>query len=122
MAGYNRRKQAKEDKIFFTDNLTEADKKRISTEFSKETTNSSDCIQKLLDNQLSVKIHWSDYTDSYSAIVSPIDRDHPSTGTFYSAFHSEWKKALFIVAFLLQDRYDFGDWTRGREKVNDNSW
>ena len=122
MARFNRGKGKNEEKIFFTDSLTEADKKRINTEFSKGPVEISNLIEELLKNELSIKILWSDYSDSYTAIVSPITRDHPSNGTFYSVFHENWQKALFTVYFLLKDRYDFGDWAKDRAKLADNSW
>lgn len=122
MARFPKKKGNNEEQIFFTDNLTEADKKRLTSEFQKPDTDITLSMQKIFDNDLSLKILWSDYNDSYSAQVTPIFRDHPSHGTFYSAFHSDWKKAVFIVCFLLGDRYDFGDWSKDRVKKFDNAW
>lgn len=122
MASTWKRKGKQDEQVFFTDNLTEADKKRLNAEFQKKDTDLLILMQKLFDNELSLKVSWSDYNDSFTATVSPISKDHPSAGTFYSAFHSDWKKAVFIVVFLLGDRYDFGDWAKDRGNKFDNAW
>ena len=122
MASTWKKRGKQDDQIFFTDNLTEADKKRLNTEFLKKDLNLLDYIQKLFDNDLSLKIAYSDYNDCYTATITAISREHPSYGTFYSAFHSDWQKAVFIAVFLLQDRYDFGDWSKNGVKKFDNSW
>jgi len=122
MARFNQGKGKKDEQLFFTDSLNETDKKKLNSEFQKPDNNVETTLGSLLDAGLSIKISWSDYNDSYSVSVTPRDRDHPSHGTFYSGFHSNWGKAVFIVFYLLNDRYDMGDWTRGGGKRFDNDW
>lgn len=122
MARFPKKRGNVEDQIFFTDNLNSKDKDIISAAYKKADGNISDIIGRLLENGLSIKIIWSDYNESFSAIVTPFDKDSPGGGTFYSAFHSDWKKAVVIVDYLLKDRYDYGDWSKDRVKKFDNSW
>lgn len=122
MAKTYKKRGNNEERIFFSDNLTQADKDRINSQLKKEAPNVPDLMSKLFDNDLVVKFAWSEYNDSYSATVSPLDKDLTHSGTFYSAFHSDWAKALYILVFLLDDRYQFGDWSKDRLKKHDNAW
>jgi len=122
MARFPKKKGSNEEKIFFSDNLTQADKDRVNKQLKEKPVDVPDCLQKLFDHGLVVKIAWSEYNDSYSATVSPLDKDLPYSGTFYSTFHAEWSKALYILVFLLGDRYHFGDWAKDGLKKYDNAW
>lgn len=122
MARFPRKKGNNEEQIFFTDNLNQKDKESINAAFKKFEGNVSDVIDRLLSHGYSFKLGWSDYNDSYSATVTPLDRDGPGGGTFYSAFHADWKKAVVILDYLLKDRYDYGDWSKDRVKRFDNEW
>lgn len=122
MASFNKKRSKQDDQIFFTDNLNQKDKDSVNQAFKKLDGNITSIFERLLDKQLAVKIVWSDYNDSYSATISPMDRDDPRAGTFYSAFHADWKKAMVTVDYLLADRYDYGDWTKDRAKKFDNAW
>jgi hypothetical protein len=122
MAAKNAKFKRSTEQVFFTDNLSDADRKRLSDMFAKSAGDTSVTIGRILDNGLSLKLAWSDYNDAYSATVGASDASHPSHGTFYSAFHSDWKKAVFVVDFLLKDRYDYGDWTKGTGKKFNNDW
>lgn len=122
MAGYNRNKRGKQDDIFFSDNLNAQEKEAVSKQFAAKDMDISKAIEAMVTHGLSVKILWSEYNDSYSVTVSPTDRDHPSNGTFYSGFHANWEKAVFLTNYLLASRYDYGDWTKDRAKKFDNDW
>lgn len=122
MARFNQKRGKQDDQIFFTDTLNQKDKDSVNSAYEKSKGNVAHILDGLLDKSLSVKIAWSDYNDSYTVTVSPLDRDHPSNGTFYSAFHADWKKAVVIVDYLLHDRYDYGDWSKDRARKFDNSW
>lgn len=108
--------------LYFQDHLNEPDKKTISGLYGKKESNVQDILQGFFDKGLSVKISWSDYNEAHVCMVSPTDRDHPSFKTYYSTFHKDWQKAVFICDYLLKDRYDYGDWTKGGGTVHDNSW
>lgn len=108
--------------MFFTDHLTKEDKSAINERLQQSSFSSENLLGEVLGNGLNVKISWSDFNNSYSVTASPRDAELPHHGTFYSAFHANWEKALFILHYLLSDRYNFGDWTRGGGKVNDNEW
>ena len=122
MPRFNQGKKRQEETIFFTDNLNSQEKEVVNKAFSAKDMDIQKSIEKLVDNGLSLKIAWSEYNDSYSATVSPIDREHPSSGTFYSAFHANWQKAVFLVNYLLDSRYSYGDWTANKAKRFDNNW
>lgn len=122
MARFNQGKKKNEETVFFTDNLTSQEKESVNKAFSSKDMDVQKSLDNLVTNRLSIKISWSDYNDSYSATVSPTERDHPSSGTFYSAFHSNWQKAVFLVDYLLNHRYSYGDWTANKAKRFDNDW
>jgi hypothetical protein len=122
MAKKNAKPKRGQNQIFYTDNLNNNDRKQLSDLFGKSTEDTSIIIERLLNNGLSVKLTWSDYNDAYSATIGASEDTHPSYGTFYSSFHANWQKAVFIVDFLLKDRYDYGDWTAGAGKKYDNDW
>lgn len=122
MARFPQRGKKSEEQIFFTDNLTQKDKESVNAAFKKYDGNITPVLDRLLNHSFTVKIVWSDYNDSYSATISPLEREHPAAGTFYSAFHADWKKAVVTVDYLLSDRYDYGDWSKDRAKKFDNSW
>lgn len=122
MARFPKKKGSNEEQIFFSDNLTQSDKEQLSKAFGEKNTDVKKAIENITSHGLSVKISWSDYNDSFSCTVSPVERDHPSHGTFYSAFHANWEKAVFVCDYLLRDRYDYGDWTKDKAKRFDNDW
>lgn len=122
MAGYGSNRRGKNDDIFFSDILTTQEKEAISKQFSAKDADIEKSIESILSNQLSIKILWSEYNSSFSCTVSPTERDHPSSGTFYSGFHANWQKAVFLTNYLLSSRYDYGDWTKDRAKKFDNAW
>lgn len=122
MPGYGRKKGSKDDNIFFSDTVNQQEKEAISKAFSAKDTDITKIIEAIVTHGLSVKILWSEYNDSYSCTVSPLERDHPSHGTFYSAFHAKWEKAVYLCNYLLASRYDYGDWTKDKAKRFDNDW
>lgn len=118
------RRKSKNDfsDMFYQDHLNEQEKKKISEAYAKKEATIEQIISKIVENGLSIKLTWSDYNDAFSCVVSPIDADHPAYKTYYSTFHADWEKALFVADYLLADRYDYGDWTKGQKTRSDNSW
>lgn len=108
--------------MFYTDHLTKEDKSAINQRLQGSNFDIQGMLGEITNRGLNVKISWSDFNNSYSATATPHNSELPHHGTFYSAFHASWEKAIFILHYLLSDRYDFGDWTRGGGKVNDNDW
>lgn len=108
--------------MFYQDHLNEADKAKISKLYTDKEANPQDLLENILAKDLSVKITWSDYNDAYSIVVTPVNSDHPAYKTYYSTFHADWLKALFVADYLLKDRYDYGDWTKGSKTRLDSSW
>lgn len=108
--------------MFFTDHLTKEDKIAITAQYSAKDFSANDLIEDFVKAGFNVKLSWSGFNAAFSATVSPFQEEHPAFGKHYSAFHASWEKALFIVHFLMGDRYSFGDFTRGNGKVNDNDW
>lgn len=121
MPSYNKRGK-KDEQIFFTDNLNKQEQEAVSKAFLSKDTDIEKVFDKLVTSGFTVKVTWSDYNDSFSCTVSPTEREHPAYGTFYSAFHAKWQKALFLLNYLLASRYDYGDWTKDRAKRFDNDW
>lgn len=122
MAGYGKKRGTKDENIFYSDNPTQQEKEAINKAFSAKDVDITKAIEAIVSNGFSLKILWSDYNDSFSATVSPTERDNPASGTFYSAFHANWEKAIYLVAYLLEHRYSFGDWTKDKGKKFDNEW
>lgn len=122
MPGYGKKRGSKDENIFYSDNPTAQEKEAINKAFQAKDMDVEKSIEQITSNGFSLKILWSDYNDSFSATVTPLERDHPASGTFYSAFHASWQKAVFLVAYLLHHRYDFGDWTKDKAKRFDNDW